>query len=81
LGVKRLPADLIRRGLAGPNPARIDPPLAESRDTSSLHGQHKIISDGKIIAVAAGKTKNSWLLTPDIGNVSKDAYGTTSPRR
>jgi hypothetical protein len=25
------------------------------------HGQHKIISDGKIIAVAAGKTKNSWL--------------------
>lgn len=31
---------------------------AETRDTSSLHGQHKIISDGKIIAVAAGKTKN-----------------------
>jgi hypothetical protein len=42
----------------------MDPPLAETRDTSSLHGQHKIISDGKIIAVAAGKTKNSWLLTP-----------------
>jgi hypothetical protein len=53
--VKRLPADLIRRGLAGPNPARTDPQLAETRDTSSLHGQHKIISDGKIIAVAAGE--------------------------
>jgi hypothetical protein len=35
-------------------------------------GRHKIISDGKIIAVAVGKTKNSWLLTPDIGSVSKD---------
>jgi hypothetical protein len=54
-----------RRGLAGPNhSARTDPPLAETPDTSSLHGQHKIISDGKIIAMAAGKTKNSWLLTP-----------------
>jgi hypothetical protein len=55
LGVKR---HSRRRGLAGPNPARTDPPLAETRDTSSLHG-HKIISDSKIIAVAADKTKNS----------------------
>jgi hypothetical protein len=61
LGVKRLPADLIRRALVGPNPARTDPPLADTRDASSVHGQHKIISDGKIIAMAAGKTKNSWL--------------------
>jgi hypothetical protein len=44
-------------------PARMDPPLAETPDTSSLHGQHKIICDGKIIAVAAAETKNSWLLT------------------
>jgi hypothetical protein len=43
---------------------RTDSPLAETRDTSSLEGQHKIISDGKIIALPASKTKNSWLLTP-----------------
>jgi hypothetical protein len=57
------PADLIRR-VSQAQPARTDPPLTKARDTSNLHGQHKIISDGKIIAVAVGKTKNSWLLTP-----------------
>jgi hypothetical protein len=26
-------------------------------DTSGVHGQHKIISDGKIVAMVAGKTR------------------------
>jgi hypothetical protein len=68
------PADLIRRGLAGPTRADGSSSHPEARDTSSLHGQHKIISDGKIIAVAAGKTKNSWLLTPDIGSGSANVH-------
>jgi hypothetical protein len=53
LGVKR---HSRRRGLAGPNPTRRDPPLAETRDASSLQGSTRSSVMGKIIAVV-GKTK------------------------
>jgi hypothetical protein len=33
-------------------------------DTSGLHGQHKIISDGQDHRGGSGQDKNSWLLTP-----------------
>ena len=42
-------------------------------DTPGLHGQHKIISDYKIIAVA-DKTRTHGSSPPDIGSVSKDVH-------
>jgi hypothetical protein len=55
--------DLYRRylaivldGLRG----RTEPPI----ERRGLDAQHKIISEGKIIVVAAGQDKNSWLFGP-----------------
>ena len=61
--VGRLPIELPRhawfRLLEVPSAAQ------EGSDTSTNEREHEIISDGKIIAVAADNPKNSWLLTPD----------------